>query len=561
MNTPSELDDSVPQRASTRALSVAAAVVCAILLLGLILAVAMTNASGANPAAIPPANVFYVLFTRNEAAGCGLQLIGAAGLYFAARRGLKWFSTPISDSFRRYGFTLLALVTVAITTAGTEVVYHRYGLSMDEYCADFQAAIFARGKVSAPLPEKWQQISPWITPGFVVRDKLAHSWSTAYLPVYAGMRAVFHLVGQPWLLNPLLAGLSVLAIAAAARRMWPESAAAPWLAALFLVSSAQFLITSMSAYSMPAHLALNIVWLWLYARQDRLGMVLAPVVGFFAVGLHQPNVHLLFAFPFGFRLLWQKRWGWAAYYALAYVGALAAWMQWWHWLRPDAVSESGQLLNWPSAQQWLIQSMNLSLIVSWQSLIVGLLAVVALCHWKTLSPFTRDLAWSCLFTFISYLAFASTQGHGWGYRYFYAVLGNLVLLAVAGWEPFCRMVGEARARTLAGVSVLTALLVLFPLRAMQAEAMIAPFAEADAALSKVKAGVVLIDPMRVWYACDLVRNDPFLEQQPVRAFAVNIPLAVLQRFKESGSVAIISDKQLEEFGLVRLREPVPGYGK
>ncbi len=57
---------------------------------------------------------------------------------------------------------------------------------------------------------------------------------------------------------------SVWLTAHIARRIWPEDAWAPVMAGIFLAISPQVLITGMTAYSMPAHLFLNLLWLALY---------------------------------------------------------------------------------------------------------------------------------------------------------------------------------------------------------------------------------------------------------------------------------------------------------
>lgn len=542
-------DDTPTASAVGRIIRGALLAYCAIMIVGLVMAICVGNSPNADRERPLFGNIFYVLFAEHEPIGCALQLVAATVLLWLQQRGVALFAS-VPDWARRRGIALIALLTLAIAAIGTFVVYQHFTLSLDEYCADFQAAIFTEGKIAAPIPAEWHETARWLKPGFVVYDREKQTWMAPYLPVYAAMRAVFRLAGASWLLNPVLAALSIVAIAGAARKLWPESQAAPWLAAAFLASSPQFLITAMSAYSMPAHLALNLVWLWLYTRQDRLGMALAPLIGLAAVGLHQPNVHLLFALPFGVRLLWQRRWGWAAYYALAYVAALLVWIAWWRWVRPGALADSGKVMSLPQMTQLLIQPMNFVLIFSWISLAAGVLALVTLRRWQSLPPIVRDLAWGCILTFVFHIGFNSTQGHGWGYRYFHATLGSFVLLGVAGWAPLCAAWGEKRARTFVGASVLITLLVLFPIRAFQTESIIRPFADADAALRSVKAGTVLITPGAVWYGSDLLRNDPFLRERPLRAFRYRLGPEQLAALRKAGPIADLSPAQLARFGLI-----------
>lgn len=537
---------------SARLIRWAMLVYCAVMFAGLVLALSLSFQPIAQREHPLAGNIFHVLFAEHEPLGCALQLAVAAALLWIHQRGFAWFAAWPAW-VRRHGIALLAALALGITALGTFAVYHRFALSLDEFCADFQAEIFCEGKIAAPIPPEWHEVVRWMKPTFVVYDPVKQTWMAPYLPVYSAMRAVFRLANVSWLLNPALAALSVLAIAGTARRLFSQSAAAPWLAAVLLVSSPQFLITSMSGYSMPAHLALNLVWLWLYARQDRAGLLLAPLIGFAAIGLHQPNVHLLFALPFCARLVWQRRWGWAVYYALAYIAAIAVWMAWWKWVRPNALEASAKWMSLPGSIHLLIQPMNVVLIFSWCSLAAGVLALTVLRQWKALPPMVRDLAWSCALTFVFHFGFNSTQGHGWGERYFYSALGCFVLLAVAGWEPLCAAWGESRARTLAGTSILATLLVLFPVRAAQVESIVRPFADADAALRHAKAGVVLISPGVVWYGADLVRNDPFLRERPLRAFRYKLGAAQIEMFRRAGPVADISPAQLARFGLIPRR--------
>jgi hypothetical protein len=88
--------------------------------------------------------------------------------------------------------------------------------------------------------------------------------------------------------------------------------------------------------------------------------------------------------------------------------------------------------------------MNLSMVVSWQSVGLTILAAVALLGWKNLNPVIRDLALSCGLTFLFYVFFNLDQGQGFGYRYIYSVQGNLALLAVAGFEQLKQSVSSTR---------------------------------------------------------------------------------------------------------------------
>jgi hypothetical protein len=111
------------------------------------------------------------------------------------------------------------------------------------------------------------------------------------------------------------------------------------------------------------------------------------------------------------------------------------------------------------------------------------------------------------------------QGHGWGYRYLHGFLGSLALVAALGWVHLTDGLGEPDrrvARAMVVVSTVFALAVFLPLHAGQAEAMIRPYATAAVAIDRTPADVVLIDPTGLFYAADLVRNDPLLRNTPKR---------------------------------------------
>ena len=173
----------------------------------------------------------------------------------------------------------------------------------DEYLGDFQARIFLHGKIQAEVPLRFVDAIRVVKPIYVDYFPATHSWNATYLPVYAALRAVFQSVNLQSLLNPFLAAITILALYACARNIWPESKTHAVIAIALLASSSQFLIMSMTAYAMPAHLALNTIWLWLYSQSDRRAFYLAPFVGALAIGLHQPIVHALFVLPFLARLV------------------------------------------------------------------------------------------------------------------------------------------------------------------------------------------------------------------------------------------------------------------
>ena len=120
----------------------------------------------------------------------------------------------------------------------------------------------------------------------------------------------------------------------------------------------------------------------------------------------------------------------------------------------------------PGFYQFLIEPMNLSMLFAWQSLALTVPALVALIYWKRLTPFVKTLAWGCLLTCGFFFFFPLDQVLGWGYRFFGGVLGNLVLVAVAGWFYLKESLGLRKAWGFLVLGTALAVLVQFPLRCL-----------------------------------------------------------------------------------------------
>ncbi len=286
-------------------------------------------------------SAFYVIFARDEILGLALVAVfGIAGaLLFFGKGNHPGPVAEIPGALQREHLlvTLIAVGVFAAAALGSHFVCHDYALSADEFMADFQAQIFLRGKITAEVPVAMGRRGADHSPTFVDYFPATHSWKATYLPVYAALRALFQGVYLQSLLNPFLAALTVFALYGTVRNIWPNEKQNALLAVLLLAGSAQFLLMAMTAYSMPAHLALNTVWLWLYSRPDRRRFYLAPIVGVLAIGLHQPIVHALFVAPFLLRLVWQRKWLPVWIYGLIYSLGCAAWYAWrMHYLPPAA---------------------------------------------------------------------------------------------------------------------------------------------------------------------------------------------------------------------------------
>jgi hypothetical protein len=499
-------------------------------------------------------NAFYVLFARHEPAGLAVvavfSLIAAVGLL----RGGDAAGQQCDQNPNRAGLLCVLLATIAFVFAaiGTKIVFHDYALTADEYLADFQANIFLHGKLQAEVPSAWVSVERFLNlPFFVQYFPTNHSWNSVYLPIYAAMRAVFQGVGLQSLLNPFLAALTVLAVYGTVRNIWPESKTNALVAIGLLVSSSQFLVMSMTSYSMPAHLALNAIWLWLYSRPDRGWFYLAPLVGVLAIGLHQPIVHALFALPFLLRLVLQRRWRTVLIFGTVYVAGCALWFAWqarYQVGRSDGIG-IGSMFKILNPRMPIIQSMNLLLIIGWASLATPLLAVLGASQFFKVRPIIQDSILSCLLTFGFYFFFYLDQAHGWGYRYFYGVLTCLIVCSVAGFNRLSTLVGQRRAMAFVILGAATSFLVQLPLRCWQVERFIRPYARTASAIHSMRQDIVALDCRDAWYSADLIRNDPFLEKRPMIVSLFGLTPAAIAVLEKGGSARFITRDDLTRLGM------------
>ena len=469
-----------------------------------------------------PVNVFFRLYAFHEP----LLLVLLAGwtivaMVLLARRAPTPSMTTRLERLRApsaRAVAVLAVMMFVVSLATWYRVHHAVLLTMDEFTSDFQARILAHGELRATVAKEWQPYLDAMAPVFTAYRDLRGGWLSQYLPGYALLKTPFVMTGLETLLNPLLAALSVVLIAAIARRLWPEEGLRPWMAVAFFVTSSEVLMTSGTGYSMPAHLALNLTWLWLYLRGDARSWGLALAVGVLALGLHNPMPHALFVAPFLLRLVRERRWGRAGAAVLAYGLGSLMWIAWLRMANPFARPDGPGLFSMfamPNALAFWLQGLNLSLLFTWHAPLFGALAAIGLVRARRQGPVLTDVALGVAFTLLFYLFFPLTQGHGWGYRYAYQVIGSLALLAAAGTPALVSAAGARRAQGLLVASFATALLVQVPVRFYQGERFIRPYAAAYRHLSSRPARVVLVHEDSIWYGRDLIRNDPYLRGQPV----------------------------------------------
>jgi hypothetical protein len=507
-------------------------------------------------------SIYFRLFALHELPFQLLLVAFVVGTFVAMARAARrpadehFADTPAPPSLG--SLVAVALAVVIIGMATTRWVMHDLLFSMDEFTVDFQARIFARGELAAQVPWPWRSIGPAIAPTFVNFDPGNGTWRSMYLPVYAALKAPFVIVGLGGLLNPLLTGASVLVVGLAARRIWPSEGLRPWTAVALLATSSHVIVTAGSGYTMPAHLLANVLWLWLYLRGDGRSWALALLVGGLALGLHNPFPHALFVAPFLLRLLRERRWARLGTGVLAYAAASAIWLAVLMLARSNVEGKSETVLTlfaWPGAFTALLHAMNVTLLFTWCAPVLGILALVVLLRPRRAPAVIVDLGLGVVLTLIFFSFFPSTQGHGWGYRYAFQIVGSLALIAAEGVPAMSSVLGAQRTRAWLATGLALAVAVQLPLRLVQTERFVRPFAAGEAYVRSRPAAIVIVDARSVWYGDDLIRNDPYLARPIVLRRQALAPSAIAEIERVfPGRVVQLSDEQLLRLGMT----PVAG---
>ena len=326
---------------------------------------------------------------------------------------------------------------------------HGFHLSRDEMMADFDASIFRAGRLIAPVSAFWRPLDSALVPDFLRSVPAGAGLGSAYLPGNAALRALVGLVASPNWTSPLLAVLAVLVLFCVARRLWPAQAEPVVVAVLILTTSSQMLVTASTSYAMTAHMAVNLVWLWLFLRDDRIGHAGAIVAGFIGTGLHQLVFHPLFAAPFILQLLLQRRWRLTAVYVGAYAAICAFWVAYPGIVLAGIAAPADQTVaaagpHFLAHVSRMIEGFNFGInlelafdnllrLFAWQNVVIVPLLIASLAAVYRGEGLARPLLAGVVLTMLVPFIVMPWQGNGWGYRYLHGCLGNLALLAGYGW--------------------------------------------------------------------------------------------------------------------------------
>src|SRR5216684_2285165 len=425
-------------------------------------------------------HIFWHLFLRDEPAAAVLGLGVALAAVLIAR--LAW-PAALDGALERLAarpWTFIAAATATLAVAAV-VVYHRHPLSMDEYAPLFQARAFARGSL-------WGEVPPEVLPRLI--------------PIRSG--------------DFLEASLDGRVISS----YWPGFA-------LLLAPFPALGANAISFYSMSAHLLFNLLFVSLILEPEPRRLFAAGAVGSFALALHNPVPHLLFALPWmawiGLRQGGARR---LAALLLGYVPLSALLGLGWLWVRSRLAGTTAQgpgpvelaaglariAFNAPGLDLVLARAAGLIELILWA--VPGLLLVAS---WGALRSLRRTgdrrlflLALSGVCTLAGYMFVPFNQGHGWGFRYFHSAWGVVPLLAAAFLtSPDVQKTFLPRAML---VCAALSLALGTGLRFAQVRGFIEDhLAQLPRAATSQERRVVFVHRDRGYYSQDLVQNDPFLD--------------------------------------------------
>lgn len=413
----------------------------------------------------------------------------------------------------------VAFVTIAILALGAVFVYQQYPLAMDEYAAVFQSKIFAHGRIFARLPPSvvdWL-VMPGFNGAFLIASRETGEAISQYWPGFALLLAPFQLLSVPWLCNPLLAGLAIYLMYSITLEITGDRRSAAW-AMLFGLASSAFIANAISYYSMQAHLTLNLLFVRILLRPTMARTFVAGVVGSFALVLHNPVPHTLFATPWILALVLrpdQRR----LFVPLVagYLPGIILLGYGWLYLRTTITGEpsaayvmSGTADGVLTIPDFAVISMRIAgLAKMWVWAVPGLyvLALAGRLE-RGRDPAVRLLSLSAVVTFCGYLVVVLDQGHGWGFRYFHSAFGVIPILAG------CAMTGKAESNprlvAFAGAATVLSMLLLVPIQMTQIHGFIARHLAQIPPPLKPGNHVYFLQPSGPGYMADMVQIDPFL---------------------------------------------------
>lgn len=487
----------------------------------------------AHPDAHGMSPIYYFLFSSLDYGGTLATLVVLLGaLFLSARAELdrlpQWIgSRPTS----------FALAVTAALMAGAVFIYRRTALSMDEYTVLFQSQVFAAGHLTGQYP---RELLAWLVPldhslFFAAADSTG-AIASSYWPSFALLLTPFTWLGIPWACNPVLSGLTILAVHRLALRMF-GSVESAGVAMLLTIASPVFLADGISYYSMTAHMLANAVFALLLLDATPRRLFAAGVVGSIALTLHNPLPHVLFALPWFVWLALRPApvrnlsWLVAGYLPLGAALGLG-----WLWLQvhfgmigleggPYSISSAGSLFGWPNERFFFARIVGFAKLWVWAVPVMLVLAFVGLWRWRQ-NASVKVMAAAAGSTLLGFMFALVEQGHGWGFRYFHSAWIALPLLAAAAVAPVAQgsssvtSVTDRDMRALLVACALLTLVVSVPLRLFQIRSFIVMHVSQMPAYASNAPHVTFINPFEGIYVLDLLQNDPFLRGKEIRLLSM-----------------------------------------
>lgn len=487
----------------------------------------------------PRGRIFWHLLTVHDlpAALVMVALLLICGWVGMTRPGETTRIEGLLQALDRQRHWIACLLWMALCV-GSIWVYRNHPLSMDEYVGVFQAKIFAAGALHGQFPP---ELLDYLIPRefqnhFLMVNRQTGAVFSSYWPGFSLLLTPFVWLDVPWACNPTLVAASLLLIGRIARELIPSSTAAGWAMLLALASPA-FVMNGISYYSMPAHLLLNLCFVWLLLSRSYWRLLLAGAVGGFALALHNPFPHAVFALPWILWLAtrrgeWHRNLFWLGLgYLATTLPMVITWSMWQReWLQVpvveghlQAVATSApnileratsviqkffRVLQWPHELTIYARLGGLTKLWLWSSPLLLLLA-----WWggrESKSVPMRLLGASALVTFFAYFLIRFDQGHGWGYRYFHSAWGVLPIMGAAGVLKLATLPvdGMRWVRALLVVS-LASLIGANGLRLHQIDSFMADHLAQFPPRVPGEFRLVLHNH-RGYYGYDLIQNDPWL---------------------------------------------------
>ena len=474
----------------------------------------------------------------------------------------------------------VAVGVTAVLAALSVTVHQNYAFTMDEFAPALQAEVFAAGQLAGqwPVDLAGGLVSPqYANKAFLFVGTETGRVCSDYWPGHALLQTPFAALGMRWLVNPLASGLALALIAAIVRQAFGHRAVG-W-AVLFTLASPVFTAYGISFYAMMPHLLANLAFGWLLTRPTLLRGAVAGLVGGFALILHNPFPHAVFALPW---LVWlvssRRRWPTLALVVAGYLLVFLPVDQVWRQVelavrenrqpeavvwgfrspalpdsamgdrpdqplnteaaavaarpRPPAASLTARLAGYlgvlkpPGATVVRDRLYVLVRSLAWDTPGLLLMAVAAgPIAWRVTAP--RLFLCSGITAYLLYALVPMSGGHGWGYRYFFPYWACLPIAASGLAGGFPRQGSPQLVRPLA-MTAIASLLICLPIRLGQINWFIsdhrrqAPQADSRLVAAADDRLLIFVNPHTGWFASDLIRNDPFLRHGPVRLYGQGV---------------------------------------